>query len=193
MAPVGGTGFFVSQTEDVLANMPVLQVGQHYFATDTKALYVGTTSGNVFIGPQGVALTSSVTLTSAQLLAINTTPVQLVPAPGAGLYIWPVAYAMEYLFGGTAYSSPAHTNACVITYGNPPATTANEIVVYTWTAATSGIIEATTSCVFQGVCGEGLVTLSIANNAPLMFSAPNAVTGGNGTLKITLTYSILSA
>lgn len=139
-----------------------------------------------------LAQVTTVSLTSAQLLALSTTPVQLLPAPGAGFYYWPVAYAMDYTFGGTAYSSPAHTNDCFITYGNPPASAANELVIYAWANASSGIIEATQSCVFQGVCGNGLVTSSIANNAPLMFSAPNALTLGNGTLKISLYYTILS-
>jgi hypothetical protein len=136
---------------------------------------------------------AQINLTSAQLLALSVTPIQLLAAPGAGMYSWPIAYAMEYTYGGTAYSSPAHTNSCYVTYGNPPATTANEIVVYAWANATSGIIEATVNTVFQGVCGEGLISLSVAENAPLMFSSPNALTLGNGTLKVTLAYVVLAA
>jgi hypothetical protein len=134
---------------------------------------------------------TTVNLTSAQLLALSTTPVQLVAAPGVGQYIWAIAYVMDYTYGTVAYSSPAHTNQCFITYGNPPAAATNEITLYTWASATTGIIEATQSCLFQGVCGNGLVTRSIAANAPLMFSAPNALTLGNGTLKITLSYVTL--
>jgi hypothetical protein len=150
------------------------------------------------LGPGGplildIARVATVSLTSAQLLALHATPVQILPAPGPGLYNWPIAYAMEYIFGGIAYSSPAHTNDCFITYGNPPAASTNELVIYAWANAASGIIEATQSCIFQGVCGNGLITLSIAENAPVMFSAPDALTLGNGTLNISVSYSTLKA
>jgi hypothetical protein len=135
----------------------------------------------------------TVSLTKAQLLALSVTPIQLVPAPGAGLYLWPIAFLMEYTFHTTAYSSPAHTQDCFITYGNPPATTENEAMFYNWANATTGIIEATHSCIYQGVCGSGsLVTLSVATNAPLMFSAPNALTLGDGTLRVMVSYATLT-
>ncbi len=35
----------------VFANMPVLAIGELYFATDTQQLYVGASSGNELIGP----------------------------------------------------------------------------------------------------------------------------------------------
>ena len=140
-----------------------------------------------------VPQTATVLITSVQLLALSLVPVQLIAAPGVGLYLWPIAYAMEYLYGGIAYSSPAHTNSCYMTYGNPPATASNELVVYDWASATTGIIEATSNVVFQGVCGEGLISLATAENAPLMFSAPAILTLGTGTLKITMSYVVLTA
>ncbi len=35
----------------ILANIPTLAVGEQYFATDTKSVYVGTSSGNQLVGP----------------------------------------------------------------------------------------------------------------------------------------------
>src|ERR1035438_10544916 len=136
-------------------------------------------------------LVATVTLTAAQLLALSSTPVQIIPAPGVGNYLFPQYYTMSYHFGGTAFSSPAHTNDCYFTLGSPPATTSNEVMVYAWAAVTSGIIEATQSVVFFGICGEGLIPSTVANNAPLMFSAPNALTLGNGVLVITVHYAVL--
>ena len=136
-------------------------------------------------------LVATVTLTAAQLLALSSTPAQIIPAPGVGNYLFPQYYTMSYHFGGTAFSSPAHTNDCYFTLGNPPATTSNEVMVYAWAAVTSGIIEATQSVVFFGICGEGLIPSTVANNAPLMFSAPNALTLGNGVLVITVHYAVL--
>jgi hypothetical protein len=134
---------------------------------------------------------ATVTLTSAQLLALSSTPVTLIPAPGAGFYLFPQYYTMDYTFGGTAYSSPAHTNDCYFSLGAPPVTSSNEVVVYQWANAATGIIEAAASCVFYGLCGEGLIPTATANNAPLVFSAPAALTLGNGTLKITVNYSVV--
>jgi hypothetical protein len=138
-----------------------------------------------------VAKQVTVFLTSAQLLALSTAPIQLIAAPGNGLYLFPQYFTMEYTFGGIAYHTQSNKGTCYFTYGNPPATSGNQVVVYGWSDPTSGIIAATESSVFLGVGGEGLVPVRLANNAPLMFSAPNALTLGNGTLKITINYSVV--
>jgi hypothetical protein len=44
-----------------------------------------------------------------------------------------------------------------------------------------------------GACGNSPIALSSAVNKPLYFGAPNALTLGNGSLRVTVTYSILSA
>jgi hypothetical protein len=131
----------------------------------------------------------SVTLTSAQLLALSTTPITLVPAPGPGFYVFPTYFTMQYHFGGTAY---AGSGDCYFIYGPPPEVNpTNLLMVYLWTAATSGIIKAAASCTFIGICGEGLTPYTSVGNEPVVFTAPTAITGGNGTLTITLNYSIL--
>jgi hypothetical protein len=131
----------------------------------------------------------TVTLTSAQLLALSTIPITVIPAPGVGFYIFPQDYTMEYTFGGTAY---AGTGNCSFIFGPPPVVNpTNLITLYNWTAATSGIIHAAFSCVFIGICGEGLTPITSINNAAVVFTAPNALTLGNGTLKITINYSVL--
>lgn len=174
-------------------------MSQHYMGgnsvvTNTEAILFadGTLQTTAATGGTPAVQQASVTLTSAQLLALSTTPVTLIPAPGVGFYLFPQYYVMEYTFGGTAYSSPAHSNACYFTLGPPPVTTSNEIVVYDWASATTGIIESAVSCLFYGLCGEGLVPFTIGVNAPLVFSAPAALSLGNGTLKITVNYSVVA-
>lgn len=168
-----------------------------------KAITIGSINGITF--PDATVQTTaaaaptpsvfkqvSVTLTSAQLLALSTTPITLVPAPGAGFYIFPTYFTMQYHFGGTAYTSPAVGNDCYFLYGNPPEVNpTNLIMLYDWAATASGIIKATASCTFIGICGEGLTPYTTVNNAPVIFTAPNALGAGNGTLTITLNYSIL--
>lgn len=139
--------------------------------------------------PAPVLLQATVTLTSAQLLALSTTPITVIPAPGAGFYIFPQYYTMEYTFGGIAYSG---TGNCSFIFGPPPVVNpTNLITLYNWTAATSGIIHAAFSCTFIGICGEGLTPITTINNAAVVFTAPNALTLGNGTLKITVNYSVV--
>jgi hypothetical protein len=139
--------------------------------------------------PAPVLLQATVSLTSAQLLALSTTPITVIPAPGAGFYLWPQYYVMEYTFGGTAYTG---TGNCSLIFGPPPVVNpTNLITLYNWTAATSGIIHAAFSCAFIGLCGEGLTPVTTINNAAVVFTAPNALTLGNGTLKITVNYSVL--
>jgi hypothetical protein len=136
-----------------------------------------------------VAKQVSVTLTSAQLLALSTTPVTLVPAPPAGFYIFPTYYTMQYHFGGSAY---AGTGSCDFIYGPPPVVNpTNLLATYNWTAATSGIVKAAASCTFIGIFGEGLTPYTTVGGAAVVFTAPTAITGGNGTLTITINYSIL--
>jgi hypothetical protein len=48
---------------------------------------------------------ATVTLTSAQLKALNTTPVQIIPAPGAGKVIALLGGFAQYNFGTVAYTS----------------------------------------------------------------------------------------
>lgn len=63
----------------------------------------------------GVAQRARVTLTSAQILALNTTPVQLIAAPGAGKYI-SVDEVVGFLrFGTTQYTG---ANAVEFRYTN---------------------------------------------------------------------------
>jgi hypothetical protein len=192
--------------------IPNLLQGEMFFDYTASVLWVGTAINgnqqiplstlNGVVFPDSTIQTSaaaasifkqvSVTLTSAQLLALSTTPITLVPAPGAGFYIFPTYFTMQYHFGGTAYTSPAVGNDCYFLYGNPPEVNpTNLIMLYDWAATASGIIKATASCTFIGICGEGLTPYTTVNNAPVIFTAPNALGAGNGTLTITLNYSIL--
>lgn len=51
----------------------------------------------------GTVQTVTVTLTSAQILTLYSSPVQVVPAPGAGQILNPISFTLQYKFGTTAY------------------------------------------------------------------------------------------
>ena len=137
-----------------------------------------------------VPVTTTTNITSAQLLALSTTPITVAPAPGVGLYLCPISYVLEYTYGGTAYSSPAHTNNCFINWGGQTVSSANFVMSFDWALA-GGFIESTVSCLALGACGNSPIALSVATNNSLIFGAPNALTLGNGTLKVILTYVVL--
>ena len=169
--------------------MPTLADGELYYATDVEALYVGPTPTVIGGGLQTV----TVTLTSAQLLALSTTPIQIVAAPGAGKYIFPVSYALEYIFGTHAYSTPAKTNNAFFGYTGNAINSINSPMALTgW----GTFIENTFSCLMFGVVGNAAnvgITLSQIVNQGIEFGVPNALTLGNGTMKVTLTYMVLSS
>jgi hypothetical protein len=54
----------------------------------------------------GGVQTASVTLSSAQLLHLHGSPVQLIAAPGAGSVIKPFSITLEYKAGSTPYVAP---------------------------------------------------------------------------------------
>jgi hypothetical protein len=74
----------------------------------TANSFVGVMGGPGFaVGPQGITgvLTADVTLSSAQLLALLTTPVTIVPAPGVtGWTICPLLAVIRLIGGGAAYT-----------------------------------------------------------------------------------------
>jgi hypothetical protein len=72
---------------------------------------------NPTLGGGQVAMLSTITnLTAAQIKALDTVPVVLVPAPGAGKLIVGLLAALVYSFGTVAYSTA--TDSLDITYAN---------------------------------------------------------------------------
>lgn len=197
--------------QGTFAAMPALAVGAAYLTTDTNAVYIGTAAGNVLlgpsvgmpgpIGPQGIqgvpgpqnVFIVTVTLTAAQLLALNTTPILIVPAPGAGNIIFPQSFMLEYLYGGTAYHTPLTTNNAFFGWVGQAINSIDSPIAFTGWGV---FIETALSCLAFGPTGNAAnvgINLANAENKGLQFGVPNALTLGNGTLKVTLVYSIIPA
>lgn len=121
-----------------------------------------------------------VDLTSAQIQALHTTQVELVPAPAAGKALI-FKGAFVYLDYGTAYAGTSETIS--ITYD-----TANSVPVGVITEA---FLESTADA-YQWVEPVAANVIVLAGKA-LEAHAPNAITTGTGTLRIRVYYREVTA
>jgi hypothetical protein len=64
----------------------------------------------------GSAVTEVITITTAQLLALNTTPISIVPAPASGYAIVPVSAVLFLDYAGVAYDGIAGGEDLVFRY-----------------------------------------------------------------------------
>ncbi len=131
--------------------------------------------------PGAVLQTASVSLTSSQILNIYTTPVQIVPAPGAGKCIVVVSGAVNYTFGTHEYDY--YSNLVYITSGADYAQAAIGQLSNLYTGGFGTITPV-------GTQGNGNTLVA---NQPLMIEDLTAPpTNGDGTAKFYVTYYILT-
>lgn len=162
------------------------------FATPVNPIlnpnYVGGQVGPDFaVGPQGcIGLqVADVTLSSAQILALQTTPVTIIPAPGvAGFTINPLLFILRLLAGSAAYTDVG--GAVSFTVGTA-----------TQALASNGVFLVTTSPnrAIQRLSGFSATDTAgnppTDDNAPLNISkATNNFAAGNGTMHITVYYTV---
>ena len=128
---------------------------------------------------------SITTLTAAQVLALNATPIQLLPAPGANLVIVLRAVLLELLYGGTAYTNAGNANIQFL---------ANATVVSDVTQANfNGLITATANSILLVDSPFINTVLAKANlvNQPLNVNLTAALAAGNSPLQISTFFSVV--
>lgn len=159
--------------------------------TNGMILYNTTTSSfNMFAnGSIGFSAQSeTVTVTSAQLLALHGTPVTLIPAPGVGQVILLQQVSMEYVFNTTAYTVPGGANLRLLING---------VTVGTDIAAT-GLLDQTANALAYARAANQTTAISPVNlvldDQPLTLTNTNATefTLGDGTLVVNVLYNIIS-
>lgn len=140
------------------------------------------------VGPGG-PLVAVTTLTSAQLLAIHTTPVQVVAAPGAGKMILPLQLMLNYTFVTTAYTDGGGN---LTVYPNGAAAD------YWWRRASTGFWTLTASQLVTygggtASVGAGIIPAAPYSNVSLLINNDTAnPTLGDGTLTVVIVYVVCS-
>jgi hypothetical protein len=137
--------------------------------------------------PGAVLSVVSLTLTSAQILALHGTPIQILAAPGAGKVIVPIEATAQYKFNSATYANVTSAN---IVIGPTGSTATVQPVVFNAT----GFIDQTVSMVDMEPC-EALGTQTDFSNIAFVVQnqgGSGEFTTGNGTLVITMWYMVLT-
>lgn len=132
-----------------------------------------------------------VTLTSAQILLLQTTPVTLIPAPGVGFMIKPTSIKMIFTGGSVAYTDAGGAVSFTVGANIAVALASNAIFLVTVTPnRRTQLLQFDATAVGAGITGVA-ANPPTEDNAPLNISKiTNQFAAGNGTMKITIYYTI---
>jgi hypothetical protein len=144
-------------------------------------------------GPQGcVGLqVADITLSSAQILALQTGAVTLIPAPGvAGWMIYPHKVIMRLLAGSAAYTDAG--GAVSLSVGSITVALASNAIFLVTTSPNrrTQILDFAAAAAGTGLTGTAGNPPTEDNAAFTISKATNNFAAGNGTMHITIYYTI---
>lgn len=132
------------------------------------------------IGEAAGAITKKITLTSAQILALNGTPITLVAAPGAGKIVKLLACSLQGNFGTVAYAT--NTTLRVKVGSLDQQFVGGSFLAFSANSYTE-IARSTSTA--SGISG-------VANQPAQIYAASGNPTAGDGTVDVYITYQIAS-
>jgi len=125
---------------------------------------------------------TTVTIPTASVLTLNSTPFTLIAAPGAGLVIVPVALYSTMTYNSATYAANAAGFSVRYTDGSGASTAMT---------LTQAYIQSAASAIFN--INAGTTAITPVANAPLVLYADTAnPTTGNSDLKIRIWYRIVA-
>ena len=136
-----------------------------------------------------VAAVAEVTLTAAQVLALNATPVSLVPVPGAGKALVFEGAQVSVLFNSAAYAGIADGEDLAIKYTN-----ASGAIVAA--VETTGFLDATANAHRWAYPGSAVATARaevapVANAALVAHLLVGEVITGNSPVRVRVHYRVI--
>lgn len=160
------------QNQTVLTNSP---------SNGDNSNAVATTS---YVQAAAVMQRTTVIVSSAEILALHSSPKTLIAAPGAGKFVYPISIMIESVFVTTPYSNV--TGQFGIGYDG------NNVNV--WFLGPADQLTAGNSQVNSEFVSGQAMDNSVVVNQPLLLGIANAnPTLGDSTLKVTIYYDILTA
>lgn len=132
-----------------------------------------------YLGMDNLAKEATIVLTSAQVLALNSTPITLVPAPGAGKYISVDEVVATVNFNSVAYTG---ANAVEVRYTDGSGSKVTGDLAAAWLNSAST----------AGVKSVAAAVTPLAN-AAVVAAVPSAnPAAGNSTVKVSVLYRIVT-
>jgi hypothetical protein len=148
----------------------------------TKLATTAYVDGKTATIPDDIAKTVTVTLTSTQLKAMNTTPIQLIAAPGAGKVLVFEQMSVYYTYGTAAYAGQPNFR---VHYDG--SSTTNYFINAAWT-----FFNRTDSYAIHYTNTASNVTFLTYTNTALQTSFSSDQTTGDGTVKLYIKYRIVT-
>ena len=125
---------------------------------------------------------SAITLTSAQILAMNTTPVSVIPAQGAGTLIEVLSAVADYIYGTAQYTSGG---AIGLFYGVETGPLATATLASTFlTSPTVNQIG-----IMEGALASS-ASSTVLNTAIVISNQSGVFATGNGTMIVKVKYRV---
>lgn len=131
---------------------------------------------------EAILKTAEITLSSAEILALHTTPKELVAAPGEGKIIILDKLIISFSAGGTPYANGDNTGA----YYN------SDTVLLSGNAIASTFFNSATNLIYFRGGLASIITAGINKAIEFKTNTGTAFINGNGTAKIFITYRVIT-